>query len=557
MSDVFSSRPWLAQYASYTSDVLPEERYANLAEFVLSLRERYGELPAFSNYGRSFSFAEVVERAKRFAGFLQAGLGFEKGDRLAIMMPNLLQYPIALYGAFLAGAVVVNVNPLYTAHELLHQLRDSGARAILVVESYAAVVEKVRHKAPDLKQVIVTKFGDEQGMLKGMAMNFVVRHLRRLHGTYDKRGILFYRDVFKKDWPWHMPDVSLQDVAMLQYTSGTTGKAKGVMLSHGNLLANVRQVQAWVGVRIAKPGLLSISPLPVYHVFACTVNMLSFPDLGMHTLLVTDPRDISGFVRLLRRHSFSVFTGVNTLFRALLRHPSFKKIDFSKNEFTITGGMSLQKDVFDAWLQLTGKGIIEGYGLTETSPVVSCNLLDTRSFSGGIGYPFPSTEVRLCDKNDRLVAIGERGELCVRGPQVMLGYWQNQKATDAVLSEDGWLKTGDIAVMDASGFLQVVDRKKNMILVSGFNVYPREVEAVILKHPKVAECAVKGVDIGDGERVQAYVVLKSGAELSEKDLRAFVAEYLTNYKRPKVYVFLSTLPKSPIGKVLYHELPKG
>lgn len=555
MSLTAKDKPWLKSYPSRVPEFLDSPPYPHLAAFIYSLAERYGTLPAFTNFGTTHSFQDIIQKAEYFAGFLQS-LGYQKGDRFAIMMPNLLQYPVVFYGCLLAGVIAVNVNPLYTARELRHQLHDAGAKGIIIAENFAHTFADVRTELPEVKDVVITAFGDELGFFKGMALNIAIRHFKKLVPNYRIDGAIDYKNALKQGRSHELqtPELSLDDTALLQYTGGTTGLAKGAKLSHRNLLANIQQVDCWIGNEVNESGLVLITALPLYHVFCCTVNALYFPSRGMHNILVTNPRDMKSFIRLLKKRPFHVMTGVNTLFKGLLHQPEFKHCGFSKLRFVIAGGMPLEKVVADEWQKVTGNVIIEGYGLTETSPIVFVNLLYNDAYTGGCGYPMPSTEISLHNDNGEEVPVGEPGVLWVKGPQVMQGYWQNDEATASTIV-DGWLDTGDIATMNENGLFKIVDRKKDMVLVSGFNVYPTEVEAVLSEHPDVAEVCVIGVPSqATGEKVKAFIVRKAGSSLTADQLIGFANENLTGYKRPKEYEFIDELPKSNIGKVLRREL---
>lgn len=560
IADPASHKPWLSQYHSDTPHHLPAAEYMNLAEFIEKMVERYGELPAFSNFNTSLSFQTLLRRAKAFAAYLQQELGYQKGDRLALMMPNILQYPVVLYACYLSGIAVVNINPLYTARELKHQLKDSGARGIVIVENFAHTFAQVQSELPQVKDVIITRFGDEHHFLKAWMVNFVVKYVRKLIQPFQIERALSYKEIMAKGMQlsFQPVEIAANDIAMLQYTGGTTGVAKGAMLSHANLLANIAQVKAWVGSAIKEPSLICITPLPLYHIFCCTVNALCFPSLGMHNILVTDPRDMKSFIGILKRYPFTVMTGLNTLFKGLLNQKDFAQLDFSKVRFVVSGGMPLEKIVSEQWQKVTGNVMIEGYGLTETSPIVCANLLENKQFTDGIGYPMPDTEISIRDNQDNPLPVDEAGELWVRGPQVMIGYWNQTEESQKALTADGWFKTGDIARMNAQGFVKIVDRKKDMILVSGFNVYPNEVEAVLSEHPAVHECAVISVKHSNtGEAVKAFIVAKGNQQISEHELREFAKQHLTNYKRPKIYEFIDELPKSNVGKVLRRKLSES
>ena len=549
-------RPWLASYKENVPHTYSGSEYKNLGSFLEAMFARHADRPAFSNFRRTLSYREIGERARAFAAYLQNELGYQPGDRLALMMPNILQYPICLYGCMLAGVVAVNVNPLYTTRELEHQLNDSGVRGIVLAENFTRSVAGVRPQVPSLRDIIVTRYGDEMGAFWAPIVNFYVRHVAKLVPKYYLPGVIPFKKLLKigRTLPFTRYDAKPDEMAMLQYTGGTTGVAKGAMLSHANLLANATQINLWIVGGNIGPGDVIITALPLYHIFCCTINSLGFSSCGVHSVLVTNPRDIKSFLTILRRHPPTMLTGVNTLFKTLLNNPAFRRLDFSRLRYVIAGGMPLEKAVSDDWQALTGNVIVEGYGLTETSPLVCVNHMDTATYNGTIGYPMPGTDVTLRDDNGAIVPLGEPGEMWVRGPQVMQGYWQHPDETRRAL-QDGWLKTGDIAVMRPDGALKIVDRKKDMILVSGFNVYPSEVEAVLAQHPAVLEVACIGVPSeGSGEKVKACVVARPGKKLTMEELQKFANAHLTAYKRPKVYEFCDDLPKSNVGKILKREL---
>ena len=549
-------RPWLASYKENVPHTYSGSGYKNLGSFLEAMFAQHADLPAFSNFRRTLSYREIGERARAFAAYLQHELGYQPGDRLALMMPNILQFPICLYGCMLAGVVAVNVNPLYTTRELEHQLNDSGVRGIVLAENFTRSVAEVRPQVPGLHDIIVTCYGDEMGWFWSPIVDFYVRHIGKLVPKYYLPGVIPFKKLLKtgRTLPFTPYDARPDDMAMLQYTGGTTGVAKGAMLSHANLLANAGQIKLWITGGNIGPGDVLITALPLYHIFCCTINSLGFSSCGVHAVLVTNPRDIKSFVTILRRHPPTMITGLNTLFKTLLNTPAFRQLDFSRLRYVIAGGMPLEKTVSDEWQALTGNVIVEGYGLTEASPLVCVNHMDTAAYNGTIGYPMPGTDVTLRDDNGALVPPGEPGEMWIRGPQVMQGYWQQPDETRRVL-EDGWLKSGDIAVMRPDGALKIVDRKKDMILVSGFNVYPSEVEAVLAQHPAVLEVACIGVPCdGSGERVKACIVVRPGEKLTVEALQKYAAANLTGYKRPKAYEFFDSLPKSNVGKILKREL---
>ncbi|CFQ38608.1 long-chain-fatty-acid--CoA ligase FadD [Yersinia aleksiciae] len=545
---------WLKRYPADVPAEIDPDRYSSLVEMFENAALRYADQPAFINMGEVMTFRKLEERSRAFAAYLQQGLGLQKGDRVALMMPNLLQYPIALFGILRAGMVVVNVNPLYTPRELEHQLNDSGAAAIVIVSNFAHTLEKVVFKT-QVKHVILTRMGDQLSTAKGTLVNFVVKYIKRLVPKYYLPDAISFRTALQKGrrLQYVKPDVINTDMAFLQYTGGTTGVAKGAMLTHRNMQSNLEQAKAAYAPLLQPGHELVVTALPLYHIFALTMNCLLFIELGGRSLLITNPRDIPGMVKELSHYPFTAMTGVNTLFNALLNNEEFTKLDFSTLRLSVGGGMPVQQAVAERWEKLTGKHLLEGYGLTECSPLVTGNPYDLKHYSGSIGLPVPSTDVRLVDDEGQEVAFGEPGELWVRGPQVMLGYWQRPEATDEVL-KDGWLATGDIATLDEQGFLRIVDRKKDMILVSGFNVYPNEIEDVVALHPKVLESAVIGVPNGAaGEAVKVFIV-KKDATLTQEELLTHCRRYLTGYKVPKIVEFRDELPKSNVGKILRREL---
>ncbi|WP_145514300.1 long-chain-fatty-acid--CoA ligase FadD [Yersinia massiliensis] len=545
---------WLKRYPADVPAEIDPDRYSSLVEMFENAALRYADQPAFINMGEVMTFRKLEERSRAFAAYLQQGLGLQKGDRVALMMPNLLQYPIALFGILRAGMVVVNVNPLYTPRELEHQLTDSGAAAIVIVSNFAHTLEKVVFNT-QVKHVILTRMGDQLSTAKGTLVNFVVKYIKRLVPKYYLPDAISFRTALQKGrrLQYVKPDVINTDLAFLQYTGGTTGVAKGAMLTHRNMQSNLEQAKAAYAPLLQPGHELVVTALPLYHIFALTMNCLLFIELGGRSLLITNPRDIPGLVKELNHYPFTAMTGVNTLFNALLNNEEFHKLDFSTLRLSVGGGMPVQQAVAERWEKLTGKHLLEGYGLTECSPLVTGNPYDLKHYSGSIGLPVPSTDVRLVDDEGQEVAFGEPGELWVRGPQVMLGYWQRPAATDEVL-KDGWLATGDIATLDEQGFLRIVDRKKDMILVSGFNVYPNEIEDVVALHSKVLESAVIGVpNEVSGEAVKLFVV-KKDASLTQEELLTHCRRYLTGYKVPKIVEFRDELPKSNVGKILRREL---
>ncbi|WP_409423063.1 long-chain-fatty-acid--CoA ligase FadD [Pseudaeromonas sp. ZJS20] len=542
---------WLQRYPAGVPAEINPDGYPSLVGLFEETVRRYQDQPAFINMGEVLTYRGLEEQSRAFAAYLQQGLKLQKGERIALMMPNLLQYPIALFGALRAGLVVVNVNPLYTPRELEHQLKDSGASAIVIVSNFANTLEKVVYNT-DVKHVILTRMGDQLGLARGTLVNFVVKYIKKLIPKYDLPGAISLRRALAqgRHLQYVKPRIHNDDLAFLQYTGGTTGLPKGAMLTHRNVQANVEQSVTFYLPALRDGQELVVTALPLYHIFALTVNCLAFMRLGAANLLITNPRDIPALVKDLRKYRPSCLTGVNTLFNALLNNEDFRELDFSELRLVVGGGMSVQHAVAERWEQLTKTRLIEGYGLTECSPLVCSNPYDLVRHTGGIGLPVASTEVRIVD--DAGLAVtgeGQAGELQVRGPQVMKGYWQRPEATSEVLTTEGWLKTGDI-VMWEGGMLRIVDRKKDMILVSGFNVYPNEIEDVVAMHPQVLEVAAIGIPSElTGEQVKIFVVAKDDS-LNEAALRAHCRKHLTAYKVPKLIEFRSELPKSNVGKIL-------
>ncbi len=545
---------WLNRYPADVPAEINPDRYGSLIDLFEHAVLRYATQTAFINMGKSLSFQQLDDRSRAFAAYLQQGLGLKKGDRVALMMPNLLQYPIALFGILRAGMIVVNVNPLYTPRELEHQLNDSGASAIVIVSNFAHTLEKVVAKTT-VKHVILTRLGDQLSPAKGTLVNFVVKYIKKMVPKYYLPGAISFRQALQNgaQMEYIKPAIINDDLAFLQYTGGTTGVAKGAMLTHRNMQANLEQTKATYGSLLKAGEETVVTALPLYHIFALTVNCLLFIELGGANLLITNPRDIPGLVKELGKHPFTAITGVNTLFNALLNDDAFNKLDFSTLTLSAGGGMAVQKAVAERWEKLTGHYLLEGYGLTECSPLVSVNPYDIQCHNGSIGLPVPSTDIMLVDDNGNEVPEGQPGELCIKGPQVMLGYWQHPDATDEVL-KNGWLRSGDIVTVDHEGFLRIIDRKKDMILVSGFNVYPNEIEDVLMLHPKVREAAAIGVpnDVA-GETVKICIVKKDDS-LTKEELITHCKRHLTGYKIPKIVEFRDELPKTNVGKILRREL---
>ncbi len=547
-------KPWLKSYPQGVAAEIDLGERQSLLDLIDESCQKFAHKPAYDSFGKILTFADLDRYSKAFAAWLHQH-GLEPGDRVAVMMPNLLQYPIALFGILRAGMVAVNTNPMYTPRELKHQLTDSGAKAIVVLDNFAHVVEQV---LPDchLQQVITTGVGDLLGFPKSVLTNVVLKYIKKQVPGHHLPEATRFADVLKQGQNFSFTPVTrtLEDIAFLQYTGGTTGVAKGAMLTHKNMLANVEQSYQWLQSIGLDEHETIITALPLYHVFALTANCLLFFKIGGLNRLIANPRDMKKFVAELQRAPFTALTGVNTLFNGLLNTPGFEKTDFSKLKFTLGGGMAVQRVVAEKWRQVTGKPLLEAYGLTETSPAVCINPVTVQEFTGSIGLPIPSTECSIQDSDGKLLPAGEIGELCVRGPQVMKGYWQRPEETAKTMTADGWLRTGDVARMDENGFFYIVDRKKDMILVSGFNVYPNEVEDVLASHPEVLEVGVIGVyDANSGEAVKAVVVRKSDS-LKPGELREWARRELTGYKVPKHFHFVEELPKSNVGKILRKDL---
>ncbi|MGB6243032.1 MAG: AMP-binding protein [Castellaniella sp.] len=552
-------RIWLEHYPEgVPADITDQAAaYGSLVDLFEDSCRLYAHNTAYISMGASMSYLQTYERAQAFAAWLQSQ-GVEKGDRVALMMPNLLQYPICLFGTLMAGAVVVNTNPLYTAHELHHQLTDSGATTVVVAENFANTLQQaMAMQGTSVKRVIVTSLGEMLSFPKGLITDLVVRHVKKMVPAWRIPGAVSLRRVLAAGAhaTYQRPALSHDDLAALQYTGGTTGVAKGAMLSHGNLVSNVCQAYSWVKPFCQGERECVVTALPLYHIFALTANCLTFMKLGASNLLIVNPRDIPAFVKDLGTVKFTALTGVNTLFNALLNNPDFAKLDFSSLHTTLGGGMAVQEAIAARWLQATGKPIAQAYGLTETSPAVTINPLDKVDFNGSIGLPVSSTDVAVRTDN-RTMAIGESGEICVKGPQVTAGYWNRPEETAKVFDADGWLMTGDIGYMNDKGYVFLLDRKKDMILVSGFNVYPNEVEAAAIEHPGILEAAAIGVPNGaSGEVVKLYVIRKD-PNLTEADVIAHCRTLLTGYKVPKFVEFRDDLPRSNVGKILRKELRK-
>ena len=546
---------WLNSYEQGVNAEIDITQYSSISDVFRQSVEKFAHQPAFQNMGKTLTYAEVGKLAENFASYLQNVLKLPRGERVAIMLPNLLQYPIALFGILQAGLVAVNTNPLYTPRELEHQLKDSGATTIIVLENFANTLELVLPRT-QIKHVIVASVGEMFGFFKGTLMNFVLRKIKKMVPEYRISGAIPFQTTLKEGAAHTFRPVTLtrEDTALLQYTGGTTGVAKGAVLSHGNICANMLQAKEWIKNQLREGKETVIAALPLYHIFALTVNLMIFTNAGSKIILITNPRDMKGFIGELKKERISVFIGVNTLFNGMVNQPDFAAVDFSNLRLTLGGGMATQKAVAEKWKKITGTPIVEAYGLTEASPGVCCNPLNIEAYSGGIGLPVPSTEVELRDADGKEVPVGQPGELWVRGPQVMQGYWNRPEETAKTIDTRGFLETGDIAVMDEKGWLKLVDRKKDLIVVSGFNVYPNEIEEVISHNDKVMEVACIGVpNEKTGEALKVFVV-KKDPSLTKEELIAFCRSELTAYKVPKDIEFRDELPKSNVGKILRREL---
>ena len=546
---------WLKSYPPDVPAEIDVNQFRSIGDMFAQSCKQFGERDAYTNMGKAISFAELEKLSAAFGAYLQGELKLPKGTRVAIMMPNLLQYPVVMFGALRAGYVVVNCNPLYTPRELEHQLKDSGAEAIVILENFAHTLQAVLAKT-SIKHVVVSRIGDMIGGAKGFIVNLVVKYVKKMVPAWDLPGHRSVNDIMQTGAAHTLApvDVGHDDLAYLQYTGGTTGVAKGAMLTHRNIIANLQQAHAWIGPFLAEGKEVIITALPLYHIFSLTANCLTFFKIGATNVLITNPRDIPGFVKELQKVSFTSITGVNTLFNALLHHPDFAKLDFSHLHIALGGGMAVQQAVADQWKAVTGKTLVEAYGLTETSPAVCINPLDLAEFNHSIGLPISSTEVSIRDDDGKELGFGKPGELCVRGPQVMAGYWNRPDDTKSTMTDDGFLRTGDVATIDEKGFVRIVDRKKDMIIVSGFNVYPNEVEDVVASHPGIIEVAAVGVpDERSGEAVKIFVVRKDPS-LTAEALIAYCRERMTGYKTPDFAEFRDELPKTNVGKILRRKL---
>jgi len=547
---------WIKNYQAGIPATIEDqmEKYGSIPDILEESFKNYSNKKAFHCMGKDLTYGEVEQQSRKFASYLENNLGLKKGDRVALMLPNILQYPVALFGILRAGMVVVNVNPLYTPRELEHQMKDSGAQAIVIFENACHTLQAVLPKT-DIKFVITTSIGDMLGFPKSLIVNFVIKHVKKMVPDWSIPNTIHFMDALKSAdaAKFHKPVLTQNDIAFLQYTGGTTGVAKGAVLLHKNIIANICQARAWLSPAIKNGEEIIISPLPLYHIFSLTVSCI-FVTVGGLNVLITNPRDMPGFVKELKKWKFTVITGVNTLFNGLLNNPDFKDVDFSSARICLGGGMAVQKTVAEKWKKITGKTLIEAYGLTETSPAACVNPLNIPAYNGFIGLPISSTDVVIKDDLDKTLAIGEIGEICIKGPQVMPGYWKRDDETAKVMTADGFLKTGDIGIMNEDGFVKIVDRKKDMILVSGFNVYPNEIEDVVSQHPKVFEVAAIGVpDEKTTEAIKLFIV-KKDESLTAEEIIKYCRENLTNYKIPRHVEFRTELPKTNVGKILRKDL---
>jgi long-chain acyl-CoA synthetase len=544
-----NQRVWLKHYAAGIPANIDPNQYPSVLSLLNETMKKYKKLPAFSSMGKTLTFGEIDSASQHFAAYLHSR-GLVPGDKIGLMMPNLLQYPIALFGAFRAGLVVVNTNPLYTSHEMLHQFKDSGVKAVVIAENFASNLEKIIHKT-EIKTVIVTSIGELLGAVKGTMVNFVVRNVKKMVPAYRIPNVVVFSKAIKegRHFTTQTFDAHPDDVVLLQYTGGTTGVSKGAMLTNRNLVANMLQIQALIKPYLADANNIALSPLPMYHIFAFTVNVMALSSIGTLNVLVTNARDLPSVIKEFNQFKINLVTGVNTLFNGLLNHPDFSKADFSALKVTVGGGMAVQNAVAEKWQQVTGCVLSEGYGMTEASPVVTCNPVDGSGKIGTIGMPLPSTDVRVVDDSGNVLGVDQVGEIQVKGPQVMKGYYNRPDETEKVLKE-GWLSTGDMGLMQADGYFKIVDRKKDLIIVSGFNVYPNEIEDVLAKHPKVLEVAAVGIPDDKSSEVVKVFIVRKDTSLTESEVIEYCREYLTGYKIPKVVEWREELPKTNVGKIL-------
>lgn len=546
---------WLQSYQKGVRAEVDVRAYSSIIDVLHTSVKKFAHQPSFSNFGVTLTYSETAAYVNQLTSYLQKILKLQKGERVAIMMPNVLQYPIAVFGILQAGGVVVNVNPLYTPRELAHQLKDSGATAIVVLENFAHTLEKALSQTA-IKQVIVATMGDMLGWIKGTAFNFMLRKVKKLVKPFNIPNAISFREALSQGKKQRFTPVhlALEDLALLQYTGGTTGIAKGAMLTHGNIVANMQQAGEWIKANLVEGKEEVVTPLPLYHIFSLTVNIMIFAKVGSKNILIANPRDIGGLIKVLKKNCVTVLSGVNTLFNALIHHPDFAKIDFSRLKLVLGGGMATQKSVAQQWKAITGVPIIDAYGLTEASPGVCANPLNNSEYTGTAGLPVSNTDIEIRDENGKVLGINRVGELWVKGPQVMKGYWNMPEETAKVLDDRGFVATGDMAEIDAKGYIRLVDRKKDMILVSGFNVYPNEIEDVVASMPGVLETACIGVpNEKSGEAIKLFVVKRDPA-LTREDIISYCRKYLTGYKVPKDIEFRDELPKSTVGKILRKDL---
>ena len=543
--------PWFQSYPDGVPHTIETGKYSSIVNLLDTCIKKYDTSVAFECMGATLTYRQVDEQSQHFAAYLLEVCRLKPGSRVALQMPNLLQYPVAMLGALRAGMIVVNVNPLYTAREMKHQLQDSGAEVIVILANFAHNLEKIANDLP-LKHIVVTEIGDMLGTLKGSIVNLVVKHVKKMIPAYQLPQATTFKSVIKQgsQHSFKAPTLQPEDIAFLQYTGGTTGVAKGAVLTHRNLVTNMQQITACTGLKLKYREEVMITALPLYHIYALTVNCLSMLEMGAKNVLITNPRDMKAFIKELKKQPFTVITGVNTLYNALLNHPDFGTIDFSHLKVTSAGGMAVQKVVAEKWQAATGVSVTEGYGLTETSPVLTTNQVDGSERIGSIGLPVPNTQIIIADDDGKEVPFGEPGEIYAKGPQVMREYWNRPDETKQVFTDDGWFKTGDVGVMSEDGFIKIVDRKKEMINVSGFNVYPNEIEEVVSAHPKVLEVGAIGVPNERSTEVVKVFVVKKDESLTQEELIAYCKENMTAYKVPKVVEFTTELPKSNVGKIL-------
>ena len=544
--------PWVKEYPKGVAAKVEYSQYSSLVDMLEQAFRKYAELKGFDNMGKTYTYKEIDDASNAFAAYLQKGMGLKKGDRIAIQMPNCLQYPIAMFGALRAGLVVVNTNPLYTPREMKHQFKDAGVKAVVIMSMFAHHLEEVLPET-DIQHVVVTNLGDMLGGLKGGLVNFVVKKVKKMVPDYNLPKAIPFKEVLAKGkkYIFDKPEIKPEDLAFLQYTGGTTGVAKGAMLSHQNVVAHTLQITEWFKPLLEKGKQeIMITAIPLYHIFALAVNGIFMTHIGARNILVTNPRDMKAFLKDLKKFPFTLITGVNTLYNGLLNQPDFASVDFSHLKTAIGGGMAVQKAVAEKWKKVTGVALVEGYGLSETSPVLSVNPLDGRESQGTIGLPMPNTELGIFDEEGNKLGEEEVGEICARGPQVMKGYWKRPDDSEKAFFNKEWFRTGDMGIMQPNGYFKIVDRKKDMINVSGFNVYPNEIEDIIAMHPKVLEIAAIGVPDERSSEVVKACVVKKDPSLTKEELIAYCRENMTAYKVPKVVEFREELPKSNVGKIL-------